>query len=517
MRKILIITGRLAEGIVKKVVKDYNIDVHVANIDVAAFLTPKLIIKEIKKIEKERNKKIYELYDFILVTGLVRGDLKEVEEYKKIKCYKSTREAIDLPLLLKNLDKVELSTRYEADRYLYNLILEECNKIIEESEKEKERFKIKNLKIGDEFPIRVLGEIVHTPYLSKKELEKRVKYYDESGADMIDLGMVSGENNVDKIREIIKVAKDVTDKPVSIDTLNYKEIKEALKNEIDLVLSISLDNINYLINDIRDYDVPIVVIPKENKIEDLRKLIDLLESKDIDKIILDPILEPINYGFLDSIFIYKKVKSLFNYPTFFGAGNVTELFDVDSHGVNALLTAIAYDVGANIIFTPEASAKCKFSIKELKIASKMLFIAKKRKSFPKDIGYNLINYKDKKFDEQFINYGVDKVFYAKEGKFRLDKGSFKIQIDRERKEIVATYFKKGKPLLEIRGRKAKEICDTIIKLELVDSFSHCMYLGRELEKAEIALKIGKKYNQDFPLFYNEFWYLSEGGDRDAES
>ncbi|WP_456418588.1 dihydropteroate synthase-like protein [Methanocaldococcus infernus] len=504
---ILIITGKLAENQVKEAVKNFNfVDVHVANLDVAAFLTPKLVIREIREIEKRKGKKIFELYDFILVTGLTRGDFSLVEEETGIKCYKSTREAIDIPILLKNLDKINLSPKYEADRELYKLILEESEKLIEDSEKEKEKFKIKNLKIGDSFPIRVLGEIVHVPYLKREELEKKVIYYDLSGADMIDLGMVSGENFKDRVGEIVKIAKDVTDKPISIDTLNPEEIREALKHEIDLVLSISPDNIGELINEIKDYDVPIVIIPKGDKIESLKNLVELLEKNEVDKIIIDPILEPINHGFFESLVIYKKVKSLFSYPLFFGAGNVTELFDVDSHGVNALLTALAYEVGANIIFTPEASPKCKFSIKELKIASKLLFISKKRKSFPKDIGYNLILYKDKKFDEQFINYNVEEV-YAKEENFKLDRGSFKIQIDRERGEIVATYFKKNKPILSIRGKKAKEICDTILKLNLVESFSHCMYLGRELSKAEIALKIGKKYNQDFPLFYNDFWNL----------
>lgn len=48
-----------------------------------------------------------------------------------------------------------------------------------------------------------------------------------------------------------------------------------------------------------------------------------------------------------------------------------------------MLAAIGAEIGANILFTPEASAKCKFSIKELKIASKMMFWLKKELS----IGY----------------------------------------------------------------------------------------------------------------------------------
>ncbi|MBI4999577.1 hypothetical protein HZB97_02295, partial [Candidatus Gottesmanbacteria bacterium] len=50
---------------------------------------------------------------------------------------------------------------------------------------------------------------------------------------------------------------------------------------------------------------------------------------------------------------------------------------------------------------------------------------------------------------------------------------------------------------------AISICDTIVRLNLVGKFSgslsHMANLGRELEKAEIALKHGLEYKQDEPL------------------
>jgi len=89
----------------------------------------------------------------------------------------------------------------------------------------------------------------------------------------------------------------------------------------------------------------------------------------------------------------------------------------------------------------------------------------------------------------------------------LDEGSFKIEIDRKNKEIVAIYFnKRREPVLIIRGKKPKEIYETAIRLNLIKKLDHAAYFGRELAKAEIALRIGKKYNQDFDLFYNEFWW-----------
>ena len=50
--------------------------------------------------------------------------------------------------------------------------------------------------------------------------------------------------------------------------------------------------------------------------------------------------------------------------------------------------------------------------------------------------------------------------------------------------------------MTIKGKSAKEVLDAIFELELVSSLSHAGYLGRELGKAEIALKIGRSYAQD---------------------
>ncbi|CAB3289035.1 Dihydropteroate synthase-related protein [Methanocaldococcus lauensis] len=524
--KILIITGKLAEKKVKNAIKKYEfVDVHIANISVAAFLTPNLIIKEIKKLEDKLGKKLKDIYDFVLVTGLIRHDLKKVEEETGIKCYKSTRDASDLPLLIENLDKIKLSTKDYADLQLLEIIKKKCEEEIKKAEEQElgeGDIKIGSLKVGDKFPMRVLGEIVHAPWLNEKELEEKVIYYLESGADMIDLGMVSNENNRDKIKDMLKIVRDITDKPVSVDTLNTNELIEAINLGVDMILSVDGGNLDELLPYLKDSDTAVVVLPTnykinyvpetiEGKIKSLEEIIKKLIYEGIEKIVADPILEPINnFGcnFIESVIACKEFKKRNKIPLFFGVGNVTELFDADSNGVNALLSAIASEINANILFTPESSAKCKFSIKELKIASKMMFLAKKRNSLPKDLGFNLINYKDKRFDEEFTfnRYNVPIIKAEEDKKQILDEGSFKIEIDRKNKEIVAIYFnKRREPTLIIRGKKPKEIYETAIRLNLIKKLDHAAYFGRELAKAEIALKIGKKYNQDFDLFYNEFW------------
>lgn len=74
-------------------------------------------------------------------------------------------------------------------------------------------------------------------------------------------------------------------------------------------------------------------------------------------------------------------------------------------------------------------------------------------------------------------------------------GYFVINIDDVKKKIIVEYYNnKGKINKKIIGDSAKEICDTVALLGLIGNFKqsleHSMYLARELEKAEIALKEG---------------------------
>ena len=193
--RILIITGKQAYKQVKEAIRKYeHIDVHMANISIAAFLTPRMIIKEIKSLEEKINRPLSEIYDFVLVTGLVRHDLKIVEEESGIKCYKSTRESSDISLLIDNLKNIKLSTKDYADDQIAKYLRMESEKLIKKYEEmplSKGDIKVGSLKIGNNYPMRVLGEIVHTPWLKDRELEKRITYYVESGVDTIPKSIIS--------------------------------------------------------------------------------------------------------------------------------------------------------------------------------------------------------------------------------------------------------------------------------------------------------------------------------------
>ena len=158
------------------------------------------------------------------------------------------------------------------------------------------------------------------------------------------------------------------------------------------------------------------------------------------------------------------------------------------------------ELGASVLFTPEESGKTMGSVKELAISSKMMFLSKNRNSIPKDLGINLVLFKDKRRSDIISEeFDIPVVQAVEDYKFKHDpSGSFKIMVEDEQIKVI--HYLKMEPQIAIKGTTAKAVYDEILKRNLISRMEHATYLGSELEKAEIASKIGKNYIQDFPLF-----------------
>jgi len=80
------------------------------------------------------------------------------------------------------------------------------------------------------------------------------------------------------------------------------------------------------------------------------------------------------------------------------------------------------------------------------------------------------------------------------------KGFFVITLDRDTGEIVLRhYLPDNSPAHEMRGRSAEPMLLGLLREELVSQLSHAGYLGGELAKAEAALRLHLRYEQDQPL------------------
>jgi dihydropteroate synthase-like protein len=356
---------------------------------------------------------------------------------------------------------------------------------------------LRGMKIGGNSRMKVLAEVVDATGLAPETLELRIRSFEMKGADMIDLG-ASLHAVPDDVKRAINIAHRTNNLPVSIDTLDPVLIREALNCGIDMVLSLDSSNIGEIASEIAACDIPAVVIPDQGEgYDSLVKNIERARKAGIKKLIADPVLDPIGHGIAGSIVRYKEFHEKNpEIPVFYGIGNVTELIDVDSTGVNATLCGIGADVGASILFTPEYSNKTQGSINELKRASQMMMLAKERESSPKDLGIDLIEIKEKRrrtdsvLPESFVSAEKSKMWTVD------PKGSIRISIIPDQFGMKDGCILAEHDNASIVGKTAMEVMDTILKMELVSRMEHAAYLGQELKKAELALKLGRSYAQD---------------------
>ena len=84
------------------------------------------------------------------------------------------------------------------------------------------------------------------------------------------------------------------------------------------------------------------------------------------------------------------------------------------------------------------------------------------------------------------------------------KGYFLIRIYPDKQEIGARFMNyKKEPQLDVYGKDAESIVQTLVREDLVSTMQHAAYLGYELHKAEVALRLGLEFVQDKPLEFSK--------------
>ncbi|TRO55273.1 dihydropteroate synthase-like protein, partial [Candidatus Bathyarchaeota archaeon] len=379
-------------------------------------------------------------------------------------------------------------------------------------------FLVGDLPVSIGLPMRVMGEIVNAPTLSLDNIAQRAIYFESQGADIIDIGMLAGNPQVDSIPRIINTLREAVDLPLSIDTLNVEEIKASIDSGIDLILSLDVGNLESVAPLISDESVVVLptnmskgYLPKtaDERVKVISEVVEKLTEVGVAKLVGDLVVEPLlKPGLMEGLKAYQMFHQKYpRIPLLFGVGNAVELIDADSVGVHGALIALAREVGSSMLHVPEYSVKARSSVAEAVRASQMVFLAEKRGTVLKDLGLDLLHLKSKRWKEETYKRSSEVNARVLRGvgetEYHPDKtGWFKIQLDRENKQIIAIHYPTGcnEPGVIIKGENAREIYQTIIREELISKHDHAAYLGKELEKAFIALKLGRSYVQDEPLF-----------------
>lgn len=93
--------------------------------------------------------------------------------------------------------------------------------------------------------------------------------------------------------------------------------------------------------------------------------------------------------------------------------------------------------------------------------------------------------------------------YDSRKEFRLDPaGYFILKVFYAKKQIGARFCNNDHvPKYDFVGKSAEEIYATIVRMNITHNTMHLAYIGHELHKAEVAMKLHLNFVQDSPLDY----------------
>ena len=172
-------------------------------------------------------------------------------------------------------------------------------------------------------------------------------------------------------------------------------------------------------------------------------------------------------------------------PMMMGVGNLTELTDADSAGVNVLLAGFCQELGVRSVLTTEVAPWCRSAVREFHLARRLVYHAVREKVLPKRLEPDLVVLRDPKVYEQgeealaeLARRWTDRNYriFAERGELHVLNGS-----------------------VYVRGTDPFELFEKMAAADPKLDRSHAFYLGYELAKAATALTLGKTYAQDQEL------------------
>lgn len=446
---LLFLTGKLAEKSLDKVLAEiqrdpkspqFNYRIQQVGVSVAALMTPSLISRRVKDAG-DANK--------VILPGLCQGDINVLQAQYGVPVERGPEDLKDLPQYFGQAGK-------KADLSQYR--------------------------------VKIFAEIVDAPYLSVEAIVKKALKFKAQGADVIDLGCLP-EVKFSHLADTIQALQAVGLK-VSVDSLNEQDLLNAGKAGADFLLSLTEKTL-WILDQVAS--TPVLIPAKPHSLPSLYRAIEKCQVLNR-PFYADAILDPIHFGLTDSIVRYQKLRKKYpDIPVMMGVGNLTELTDADTTGINALLFGIISELNIDAVLATSVSTHAKNAIAEADVARRMMFAAKEDGRLPRGYTHALMGLHDKRpfpYSEDEIN-----AFAA-----QIKDPSFRIQISEHGLHIYNRdgIFTHTDPFALYPD------------LQVDDDASHAFYLGVELARAQIAWQLGKRYAQDQELN----WGVSAESDQD---
>lgn len=438
--RILFVTGRLAEGSLRELLAKlapqagFEYEVAVLGISVAALMSVDFVSRKLD---------VPQTVDRVLLPGWCGGDLDSLAQKFGTSFERGPKDMFDLP------EHFGGQTKEPPDLSQYD--------------------------------IEILAEINHAPRLSDQELLAQAAKFRQDGADVIDLGCIPDER-WPRVGEATRVLCSEGFR-VSIDSFDRREVEEAVVAGAELVLSCNSTNSDWL----SACDSELVVIPDPPQDTDsLRQTLQQLTAAGR-RFRIDPILEPIGFGFASSLARFFEARRCWpEAAMMMGIGNLTELSEVDSAGLNFILAAICQELSIRSVLTTEVAPWCRSAVREFDLARRVMRHAVTNRVLPKHVNSQMVMLRDLKVHELGAA-GLSRLA----GQIR--DANFRIFVERGELHLLN---RDG----HWHGRDPFELFDEITRTVPIDS-AHSFYLGYELAKAMTALTLGKQYRQDEALLW----------------
>ncbi|MDR1516157.1 MAG: DUF6513 domain-containing protein [Synergistaceae bacterium] len=456
--RILFVTGRLAapslETVAGALRRDDSgagpaeISVLCLPISVAALMTAEWALGQILKARGMDCAALKERPDRIVMPGRITGDLLPMEEALGVPVTRGPNDLWDIPEWL-GLGGGDTGGLAAPDSR------------------------------GESF--RIIAEITEAWRMTPDAVVSLALDFRESGADMIDLGG-NPETGIPDVEEKVAALKS-RGFLVSVDTFHRETILRASDSGADLILSVNASNMSLLgsiggkcrVVVVPDYDCD-----ESRYIPSLEANVREAERFGAD-VIADPILQPPLFGLVPSLCRFYEYRALHpDAPMLMGAGNATELIEADSAGVNALLAVCIQELGIQYVLTTEVARWTKGAVRELRAARGIMKAASGRHSLPKRISPALRELKGPppRYSERQL----------REMQSAVTDLNWRIFVT----EDAVCAFNRDRFL------RGDDIAEIYAGMELTGP-GHSFYAGRELQKAAIALRLGRNYVQDDEL------------------
>jgi dihydropteroate synthase-like protein len=439
MSDYLFVTGNLAADalmpIIKRMEPDFKYEVAVLNISVAALMDTRWIARHLSDAHG---------CEEVMIPGYCPGDLSIIEDRIGVSVIRGPKDLKDLPVF------------FGRERILEGY---------------------------GEYQVKILAEIVEAYQMPFDEILAMADYYKANGADIIDLGCPP-QGGFPGVEPVVAGLKE-RDFIVSLDTFDPETILRADEAGVDLLLSINSQNLDLA----PKLHCKVVVIPDFGEgLTSLERNTAQLDEWGV-PYVMDPILDPISFGFSESLHrFYETRRRHPNAEMLMGLGNLTELTDADSIGINAVMAGVVTELGIDYVLSTEVISWTRGAVKELDLARKLMYYAHKNRLLPKDIDDGLLTVKDPPHE----SYGEAELRHMHQ---LVSDKNFRIFTD----DTWIYVFNRD---MFIRGTDPQEI---FAQLDVTES-SHAFYLGKELERAALGVQLGKKYTQEEQLRWG---YMSD--------